>query len=511
MSRFNSMATNTRRTVNYEGEVAYYGLDPEQQLYAHTSCNLLQDGFYSSKDKNIETILNLIPKCDTLFVAKLAEYLRHEMYLRSTPMVLLAALGLDGKLSADMIPPVVSRADEIKELLGAWQALSKKPSLKKIPNALKKGIAECFNKFDGYHFKKYNKQGREAISFKDAVYLTHPKPTSKEKSDLFKKILEDNLDPIVTWEVDISAAGSDPNKKREAWENLILTHRLPYMAALRNIRNILKAQVSDKAISELLAFLGNKEQILKSKQFPFRWYSACKMINVDPDPNIRLHINSVNRTLEEAITIAIDNIPGIDRLRSESSLIACDVSGSMQTPLSDKSSIDLIEVGILLGKMINKVSDKTITGVFGNDWAPISFGTTALDSVHYPHVGLSTHGHKVINWLTHNKIHVDNVMFFSDSQIYSDLGIHTHGAYSMGDRRASRSAFEQAWNAYKQFNPSSKIYMFDLSSYGTTPIDLMQKDVYMMCGWSSNIFKVLGGLQEWKTLKNYIRTYNSGK
>ena len=282
------------------------------------------------------------------------------------------------------------------------------------------------------------------------------------------------------------------------------------MAALRNIRNILKAQVSDKAISELLAFLGNKEQILKSKQFPFRWYSACKMINVDPDPNIRLHINSVNRTLEEAITIAIDNIPGIDRLRSESSLIACDVSGSMQTPLSDKSSIDLIEVGILLGKMINKVSDKTITGVFGNDWAPISFGTTALDSVHYPHVGLSTHGHKVINWLTSNQLHVDNVMFFSDSQIYSDLGVGRYSDSVYNTSRNNRSAFEQAWNQYKQINPSAKIYMFDLSTYGTTPIDLMRSDVYMMNGWSANIFKVLGGLQNWKLLKNYILTFRAG-
>ena len=507
MSRLNSMATNQRRTVNHEGEVAYYGLDPEQQLYAHTSCNLLQNSFYSSKDKNIEAILNLIPKCNTIYVAKLAEYLRHEMYLRSTPVVLLAALGLEGKLTSDMIPPVISRADEIKELLGAWQALSGKPSLKKIPNALKKGIAECFNKFDGYHFRKYNKQGREVISFKDAMYITHPKPSSNEKSALFKKILEDDLDPIVTWEVDISAAGADQDKKREAWENLILQHRLPYMASLRNLRNILKARVSDRAVDELLTFLGNKEQILKSKQFPFRWYSACKMLNEDPDPNIRLHLNSVNKVLEEAITTAIDNIPGIERLRTETSLIACDVSGSMQTPLSDKSTIDLIEVGILLGKMVNKVANKTITGVFGDDWAPTTFGTSALEQIRIPPVGLSTQGHKVINWLTHNEIHVDNVMFFSDSQIYSDLGIHTHGSYS--SNRSHRSSFEKAWNGYKQVNPAAKIYMFDLSSYGTTPIDLMQKDVYMMCGWSSNIFKVLGGLQDWKSLKRHIMQFSA--
>ena len=506
MSRFNSVATNPRRTTNHEGDVAYYGLDPEQQLYAITSCNLLQNGFYSSKDKSIESILNLIPKCDAIFVAKLAEYLRHEMYLRSTPMVLLATLGLDGKLTADMIPPVVARADEIKELLGAWQAISGNTTLKKIPNALKKGIAECFNKFDGYHFRKYNKQGKEAISFKDAVYITHPKPNSKEKSELFKKILEDNLDPITTWEVNISAAGSNPDKKREAWEKLLLEKKLPYMAALRNIRNILKAQVSERAITALLELLENREQILRSKQFPFRWYSACKQLNMDMDPNILLHLNSINRVLESAITTSIANIPGIERLREESSLIACDVSGSMQTPLSDRSSLDLIEIGILLGKMLNKVSNRTITGVFGNDWSPVSFGTTVLDSVNYPHVGLATYGYKVIKWLTQNKIHVDNVMYFSDSQIYSDLGLNNGYGYGSPSGSA-RSALEISWNEYKKFHPAARIYMFDLSSYGTTPIDLLSRDVYMMNGWSSNIFKVLGGLQDWKSLKNYIISF----
>jgi hypothetical protein len=68
----------------------------------------------------------------------------------------------------------------------------------------------------------------------------------------------------------------------------------------------------------------------------------------------------------------------------------------------------------------------------------------------------------------------------------------------------NRSAFERSWNKYKQLNPTAKIYMFDLSSYGTYPIDIMQKDVYMVSGWSPNIFHVLGGLDSWKALKRHI-------
>lgn len=510
MSRFNSIATNSRRTISHEGETAYCGLDPEQQLYSITCCNILQNSYYSSTDTNIENILNLVPKCDTHFVSKLAEYLRHEMYIRSTPMVLLVALGIEGKLGASMIPAVVSRADEIKELLGAWQSISGKPSLKKIPNALKKGIAACFNKFDGYHFRKYNKQGKESISFKDVVYLTHPKPNSKEKSELFKKILDDNLDPIITWETEISAAGSDTTKKKEAWESLLLSRKLPYMAALRNIRNILTAKVSEEAVTELLRLLQDEKQILKSKQFPFRWYSAYKEIALSSDPSIMLRFNEFTRALETAISISINNIPDIDRLRKESSLIACDVSGSMFKPLSGKSSLDLVEVGVLLGKMLNKMSNRTITGVFGNDWAPIPFGSGILDGLHYPSVGLSTYGHKVIDWLIANKINIDNVMFFSDNQIYADLGIngYTHLTHYNSNAKHNRSSFEKSWNQYKRLNPTAKIYLFDLASYGTFPIDLMNKDVYMVSGWSANIFKTLGGLQNWKSMKNHILNFD---
>jgi hypothetical protein len=46
--------------------------------------------------------------------------------------------------------------------------------------------------------------------------------------------------------------------------------------------------------------------------------------------------------------------------------------------------------------------------------------------------------------------------------------------------------------------------MFDLSSYGTYPVDLFSKNVYMVTGWSPNIFQTLGGLDSWKSLKQHI-------
>ena len=515
MSRFNTVAQNPRRTTNEEGAVAYIGLDPEQQLYSITACNLVTNSFYKSSDQHQAAILDLVPKCDPEFVGKLAIFLRKEMYLRTVPLVLLVALALHNKLKSWMVSGTISRVDEIKELLAAWQSFSGRTNYKKLnklPNSLKRGIAEAFNKFDGYHFRKYNKGGKEAITFKDALYLTHPKPKTGEKSEVFKRIIDGNLDPIITWEVDLSAAGSDLDKKREVWESLLENKQLPYMAALRNVRNMLQVNISEAAVLKLLALLGNEEYILKSKQFPFRWYSAFHELSKCPEHNIKMNLNRFQEVFEKALVASVDNIPGIDYLKGEASLIACDVSGSMGGPLSDRSSISHMDVGILLGRMLAKKCGRVITGVFGDNWAPVSFGNTIIGSQNIPGVGWSTMGYKVLDWLSNNKIVVDNVMFFSDAQIYSDLNIPGYSGYwsGSGSKSANRSQFEKSWNNYKKTSPKARIYMFDLASYNTYPIDLMREDVFMVTGWSPNIFTVLRGLETWKLQKRNIMGIPAG-
>ena len=427
------------------------------------------------------------------------------MYLRSVPVLLIVALALNRKLEPWMVYNVVSRADELKEVFAAWQSLRGNSDLKKMPNALKNGIAQAFTKFDGYHFKKYNKSGKEDITFKDVLKLSHPKPKSDEQSLVFSKIKEDNLDPVETWETVISAAGSDPLAKRAAWESLLDNPRsLPYMVALRNVRNILQAKVSEAHIQKLLDLLSNKFLVLKSKQFPFRWVSAWNEIVREHDPNVQLNANRLLATFEEAIGYAVDNIPGIDSLTSSSMLIACDVSGSMQTPLSDRSKINLVEVGILLGRLLAKKGGRLITGVFGNEWAPVNFGNAAIANIQLPSVGLSTYGYKVLDWLLEHKMSIDKVVFFSDNQIYDDLGL---GRYGVGHGEKNRSHFEQSWNKYKVQNPKAKIYMVNLADYGTYPINLLSQDVYTISGWNTNVFKVLDGLGRWGELKKEIMSY----
>ncbi|XP_077169089.1 telomerase protein component 1 isoform X2 [Paroedura picta] len=77
-----------------------------------------------------------------------------------------------------------------------------------------------------------------------------------------------------TWERDLSQRGNNA----QAWEELIDAGKLPFMAMLRNLRNILRAGVSERHHRRLLGRLENKESVVHSKQLPFRFLAAYKVI-----------------------------------------------------------------------------------------------------------------------------------------------------------------------------------------------------------------------------------------
>nr|XP_033779692.1 telomerase protein component 1 isoform X2 [Geotrypetes seraphini] len=77
-----------------------------------------------------------------------------------------------------------------------------------------------------------------------------------------------------TWERELSLRGNVP----EVWEELIDHRKLPFMAMLRNLRNMIKAGISPQHHSKIMARLLDKESVIRSRQFPFRFLSAYKVI-----------------------------------------------------------------------------------------------------------------------------------------------------------------------------------------------------------------------------------------
>ncbi|XP_039510590.1 telomerase protein component 1 [Pimephales promelas] len=77
-----------------------------------------------------------------------------------------------------------------------------------------------------------------------------------------------------TWECKLSQEGN----KAATWEKLIDGKSLPFMAMLRNLRNMISTGISEKHHSMILNRLTSKNAVIKSRQFPFRFLSAYKVV-----------------------------------------------------------------------------------------------------------------------------------------------------------------------------------------------------------------------------------------
>ncbi|XP_051779107.1 telomerase protein component 1 isoform X1 [Erpetoichthys calabaricus] len=77
-----------------------------------------------------------------------------------------------------------------------------------------------------------------------------------------------------TWERKLCLLGN----KTEVWEDLIDKNQLGFMAMLRNLRNIIMKNVSETHHKKIIHRLSDKKSVIHSRQFPFRFLSAYKVI-----------------------------------------------------------------------------------------------------------------------------------------------------------------------------------------------------------------------------------------
>nr|XP_010947996.1 telomerase protein component 1 isoform X1 [Camelus bactrianus] len=79
----------------------------------------------------------------------------------------------------------------------------------------------------------------------------------------------------LTWERELSLRGS----KASVWEELIDSGKLPFMAMLRNLCNLLRVGISTHHHELVLQRLQHAKSVIHSRQFPFRFLNAHDSIN----------------------------------------------------------------------------------------------------------------------------------------------------------------------------------------------------------------------------------------
>ncbi|MEL7160870.1 MAG: TROVE domain-containing protein, partial [Bacteroidota bacterium] len=444
----------------------------EYRLASLLLTNFLTDQYYRTAGESLRELKELVTSVAPGFAARAAVYARQEFGMRSSSHAVAALLAprLSGNAEAKAFyAAVIRRPDDMLEITAAVRALHQTG----LTNAMKKGFAAAFDRFDGYQLAKYRGEGKD-VKLVDLVNLVHPVPTQRNAAAL-QALVNGTLRNVDTWEAKLSRAGTEATdqadkaaRKATAWADLIRENKLGYFALLRNLRNLLEQ--APELTNLICAQLTDGERLRKSKVLPFRLLTAYKMIAAT-------HANArkVLSALETAADLACANLPEL-----ENTLVVVDNSGSMGSMVAGSQHVKCNETGALFGYALARRSNADLME-FGNSARLIRYGRrkSALDfAVHFGQQNKVGHGTNFRAIFAAAKRAYDRIVIFSDLQAW--VGYYNPSeALAQYRRRTGADPF---------------VYTVDLRGYGT--LQFPERKVATLAGFSEKLFDTMRQCEE---------------
>lgn len=438
----------------------------------------------------------------------IANWLRNEMNIRLTPQVLLVlASHIDGSktLVRKYATHIVKRPDEIKSCLLIHRFLF---GLKTLPNGLANGLADSLSKFGERGLMKYDDAGfptwkdlicwlprkagwplkNEVAKYFISGQIVDPAktPIIASRKDLAKKTVFDDeaktlaLKSQVNWEVLMSQFG---NEKKAVWTFLIENDLVFYMAMLRNLRNLLEAKVSHDVIKRVTAKISDHDEVLKSKQLPFRFLSAkMAMDGISGDIDLA-DASEIEAAIEQAANEACSNIPSL----TGETMVFADNSGSMTSnKLSDKSARDCRDAANMLSGIASKVCERLYLFSFGTRLQEVRYAKTdsvirVSEKVKHTGDGGVTNGHLCIEHLIQSGKTPKRVIILTDCQMWIDSA------------NGGGMPFADAWARYRRSSKAASetwLHLIHLNGYGDTVVG-GNDNVNQVGGFSEKVFTML--------------------
>ena len=488
--------------VTFEGAPAF-GRDPKSELFLLAVTNMVsEDTFYEvavERDRRFVELVHAVTAADPEWVQRFIPWLRREALMRSAATVAaaeyVAAKGPNGR---QVVASALVRADEPAEALAYWVTAHGR----RMPQPLKRGVADAVAAtYDEYTAMKYDGLSR-AWRMGDVVELVHPKPRDAAQSELFRYLLDrrhnpDTLDvPEVLAKVqlrrELEQLPDDERRARlraegaellaragatwewlsgwlpggmdaEAWEAVIPS--MGYMALLRNLRNFDEAEVSDDVAQRVADRLADPEQVAKSRQFPYRFWSAYRNV-----PSARWV-----SALEKALDASVANVPELPGR----TLVLTDTSASMTSPVSRRSKVRHFEIAALFAGAVAKRAHGRDAGSgnvdlvsFASGWERLAFRPkqSVLRTIEKVEGRIGKVGHATFLGaaIAETFDGHDRVVVFSDMQTHDQL---------------------------PQLPDTTVVYVFNTGGYAPTPLRVGERGRYELGGFSDATFRLMAILE----------------
>lgn len=532
-----SPMTTTGSTKTFEGG-AGFKRDAMSELYLTAVTNMVgEDSFYESAQKRDDRFVRLVHEVavsDPAWLYRFLGWLRNKANMRSASVVVAAeaiyarlnsnprvgqfGLTVDGRLTKwvgnkHFIPQGMARADEPGEFLAYWTSKYGK----NLPQPVKRGLALAANQlYNEYSYSKYGKNG--AWQMADVIELVHAAPKDDTQSALYKYAIDmrHNREELVpaalpmlqhrdalmampkeerrtflasdeaperlkaaglTWEALSGWLGGELDAT--FWESLIFSNQLGYMAMLRNLRNFEKAGISRAARDHVCTRLAAPGEVARSRQFPFRFLSAYKATQSD----------WWSLALSDALDHSVGNLP----VFPGRTLVLVDTSGSMGSPISEKSSVTHAEIGALFGVALARAGQNVdLHGFAGGGGYGFGGWNTQDARVSFKHnlakggslmkgiqsftkrIGEVGHGTRMVEALKETYDGHDRVVLVTDMQAFAAYG---------GDQVTSAVPADV------------RMYGINPSGYSSTALDLSKRNRYEVGGFSDAVFRMISLLE----------------
>ena len=509
------MNIKSEDTVNRQGFKAY-SLDDKLRLIAMLNTLKLQPQFYRDESEQMKELRDLIERIavkDAYFVAQAIVYSRCVGEGMRSVNHLAAALlapyasgqewskrfyGLFNKKESKnglVTGGCIYRPDDMTEIAAVYDALNKGV----LSNAMKKGFASVIENLDGYQLAKYKK------NIIDMSNLVHPNSSKSNETITINgktvKVLDALMQginiPADTWEHANSEAGQEVAKavregkiskneaekilaeaKNDNWESLLMDGKLGVLAALRNIRNIMK-NPRKSVIDAWCKLITTDGLIRKSLVLPMQIDLAYEtvmreFVNADYSPKVQ-------QALLDAYEMSIPNLTSV---LSGKTCVIVDCSGSMRCAINvgynrnnwcnytrRETESCSYKAGLIAATICKATKADVIK--FGSDAKYFGYNKNVNVFALAKQIGTNDYGatypYKAFELMRSMRKSYDRIIFISDNEVNS---------YNLTS---------DSYRRYIHDVCSPYIYAIDLAAYGTTPISNDNKVQYYY-GYGSQLF-----------------------
>jgi hypothetical protein len=493
-----SPVTTTGAALTHEAG-AGYRRDPKSDLFLLAVTNFVgEDTFYekaSDRDARFRDLVATVTREDPEWLARFVPWLRRTALMRSASIVAAVEyVRAGGPHGRRVIAAACQRADEPAEVLAYWTLRYGRA----VPQPVKRGVADAATRL--YTEKaalKYD-GGSRGWRMADVLELAHVRPRDAAQSDLFRWLLDRRHNrPDVTVPQSLPTvaayqrmqalpaaqrrAALDPQRVRASgmtWESLsgwvggpmdaaawqAVIPSMGYMALLRNLRNFDQAGIPDDVAAQVAARLADPDQVARSRQLPFRFWSAYRATD------------SARWTdaLERAVRAATGNIPEFPGR----TLVLVDTSASMSGfGVSARSTVTPVQAAALFGvAMAVRGNDVDLVGFADGTFRfRIREGASVLRTVErfVRRVGEVGHGTRIAAALAASYRGHDRVVIVSDMQ-----------------------TFREPAAVSSVVGPQVPVYGFNLGGYGPTVLDAGGHNRHEFGGLSDATFGMLSLIEQ---------------